>query len=204
MEPLEKVVAKYFPTEHITRSIYGRFDEYSGPKTNKLSFLLPATFSLYPITVIETDKRVYFDTREMYLEKGSILASPTTPYLVAIVVGLLFFLAEPANLLGVILVSLLAFMLFSIWIRCVKSIVNIMVVDKRWITETSKDERKYTMKGVKLQGSSYYLPHFLKPNLFQKISLVDRLVYLAYYYKFWSNAFMSENFSFNILRISKT
>lgn len=198
MQQLDEVIQSYFPSDQIKKTLIGRLDQYGGPILLRTAFNFPGVFTM-PLTMIETDKHVFFDIRQ---SKLGLLVNMVNllPISTGLIVGIFVYYVS-----GGLLESLAGFgigaILMYLWLKLQTNIFVIQVLDKRWIDKTKIDQGTYSLSGISPKGINYSLAYFISPEAENKLSFIDKILKNLIYKNFLGKSLTEENFSYSIIKI---
>lgn len=172
MESLKALIKFYFPDENILRETTVKLSDTWTAKVGKLPFSSSRFFYKKPMPMIETDNKYYFDKRVplLYQSLVSIVLGPLSLMIFFFVIQVLTHAQYPMlmyiaiGVLGIIVGILNTFI-------NKKSLLNIYVLDKAWITETYTQEDAVVLKGTIPMGkaSYFFYSHIPEEKLSKKV-----------------------------------
>ena len=172
MESLKDLVQKYFPDEHIIKESNVKLRDTWVAKVGRLPLSASKLFYLKPMPMIETDGKYYFDKRVPMLFQSilSIFIGPLWLVAFLLIIQTLTKVSYPIELffalflLGILVGIINTFISKS-------SIVNVLTLNKSWISENYKEGEETILKGIiPAGGASYFLSsHIPEEKLGNKI-----------------------------------
>lgn len=172
MLSLKEVIQKYFSDEKIVKEAKVRLNDSWSGSLSRAKYFYP-----FPLDFIETEKYYFFDRRGPFgkMNRVSLLLSPLLLGGFALILWLYVWERSSQSFLLVFVAFLIGFLPYFFNKTINEGLINIVVLKKEWVNDTSMDGESKILRGLVSGGDNYSIIYLLETEDQNRLPYFDKL-----------------------------